>query len=47
MSSNKLFNYYVFVFSKDFEGFSNNINVAVYQDYYYLKKKLEKERKKD
>ena len=34
MLSNKLFNYYVYIISKDFDTIGNNIPVAVHQDYY-------------
>ena len=35
MLNNKLFNYYVLVYTKDFETIGNNILVCLYQDYYY------------
>ncbi len=46
MLNNKLFNYYVFVFTKSFETIGNDIPVAVYQDYYCIEEELEEERKK-
>ena len=46
MLNNKLFNYYVLVYTKDFETIGNNILVCLYQDYYYIEEELEEERKK-
>lgn len=46
MLNNKLFNYYVLVFTKDFESIGNDIPVALYHDYYYIEEQLEEERKK-
>ena len=45
MLSNKLFNYYVYIISKDFNTIGNNIPVAIYQDYYEIEEELEKQRK--
>ena len=44
MLNNKLFNYYVLVYTKDFETIGNNILVCLYQDYYYIEEELEEER---
>lgn len=46
MLNNKLFNYYVLVYAKDFGTIGNDIPVALYQDYYYIEEALEEERKK-
>lgn len=45
MLSNKLFNYYVYIVSKDFESIGNNIPVAIHQDYYEIEEELEKQRR--
>lgn len=45
MLSNKLFNYYVYIISKDFDTIGNNIPVAIHQDYYEIEEELEKQRK--
>ena len=45
MISNKLFNYYVYIISKDFESIGNNIPVAIHQDYYEIEEELEKQRR--
>lgn len=45
MLSNKLFNYYVYIISKDFDTIGNNIPVAVHQDYYEIEEELEKQRR--
>lgn len=45
MLSNKLFNYYVYIISKDFESIGKNIPVAIHQDYYEIEEELEKQRK--
>ena len=45
MLNNKLFNYYVLVFTKNIETIGDNIPIALYQDYYYIKEQLEEERK--
>lgn len=45
MVSNKLFNYYVHIISKDFESIGNNIPVAIHQDYYEIEEELEKQRR--
>lgn len=46
MLNNKLFNYYVLIYTKDFETIGNNILVCLYQDYYSIEEELEEERKK-
>ena len=46
MLNNKLFNYYVLVYTKDFDTIGYNILVCLYQDYYYIEEELEEERKK-
>ena len=46
MLNNKLFNYYVFVYTKNFEMIGNNILVCLYQDYYYIEEQIDEERKK-
>lgn len=46
MLNNKLFNYYVLVYTKDFETIGKNIPIALYHDYYYIEEELEEERKK-
>lgn len=46
MLSNKLFNYYVYIYFKDFENLGEDVPVAIYQDYYYLEDEIEEERKK-
>ena len=46
MLNNKLFNYYVFIESKNIEGLGENIPMAVYQDYYDIEEELEEQRKK-
>ena len=46
MLTNRLFKYYVFLTSEDFESIGKNIPVAVYQDYYYLLDELNYQRKK-
>ncbi len=46
MCYNKVFNYYVYIYNKDFETIGDNIPVAVYQDYYSIEDSLEEERKK-
>lgn len=45
MLSNKLFNYYVYIVSKDFDSIGNNIPVAIHQDYYEIEEELEKQRR--
>ena len=45
MLNNKLFNYYVFIVSKNIESLGNNIPVAIYQDYYEIEEELEYQRK--
>ena len=45
MLSNKLFNYYVYIISKDFDTIGNNIPVAIHQDYYEIEEELEKQRR--
>ena len=45
MLDNKLFNYYVYIITKDFETIGNDIPVAIYQDYYDIEEELEKQRK--
>lgn len=45
MLSNKLFNYYVYIISKDFDTIGNNIPVAIHQDYYEIEEELEHQRK--
>ena len=42
----KLFNYYVFIESKDFKELGENIPFAIYQDYYGIEEELEVQRKK-
>ena len=44
--NNKLFNYYVFVASKDIEGLGENIPILIYQDYYDIYEELEVQRQK-
>lgn len=46
MLNNKVFKYYVMVYSKDFDTIGKDIPVALYQDYYYISDELEKERAK-
>lgn len=46
MLNNRLFNYYVYIISKDFESLGKNIPVAIYQDYYNISDELDEERKK-
>ena len=46
MLTNRLFKYYVFLTSEDFESIGKNIPVAVYHDYYYLLDDLNYQRKK-
>lgn len=43
MLNNKLFNYYVLIYTKDFETIGNNILVCLYQDYYSIEEELEEE----
>ena len=43
--NNKVFNYYVFIASKEFEGLGNDIPTAIFHDYYYIFEELEKQRK--
>lgn len=45
MLTNRLFKYYVFLTSEDFESIGKNIPVAVYHDYYYLLDELNYQRK--
>ena len=45
MLSNKLFNYYVCIISKDFDTIGNNILVAVHQDYYEIEEELDEQRR--
>lgn len=45
MLSNKLFNYYVYIISKDFDNIGNNIPLAIHQDYYEIEEELEKQRR--
>lgn len=45
MVSSKLFNYYVYIISKDFDTIGNNIPVAIHQDYYEIEEELEHQRK--
>ena len=45
MLTNRLFKYYVFLTSEDFESIEKNIPVAVYHDYYYLLDELNYQRK--
>ena len=44
-SCNKLFNYYVYIISKNFDSIGNNIPVAIHQDYYEIEEELEKQRR--
>ena len=46
MLTNRLFKYYVFLTSEDFESIGKNIPIAVYQDYYPLLDELSYQRKK-
>lgn len=45
MLTNKLFNYYVYIVSKNYESIGNNIPVAIHQDFYDIEEELEKQRK--
>ncbi|MEG1597826.1 MAG: hypothetical protein RR359_06105, partial [Bacilli bacterium] len=45
MFNNKLFNYYVYIVSRDFEGMGNDIPVAIYRDYYGIEEELNQQRK--
>lgn len=44
--NNRLFNYYVIVYSKDIENFGNDVYIALYQDYYTIEEEIDEERKK-
>lgn len=46
MLNNKLFNYYVLVYTKNFETIGNDMLIALYHDYYYIEEELDKERQK-
>lgn len=46
MLNNKLFNYYVLIYTKNFETIGNNILVCLYQDYCSIEEELDEERKK-
>lgn len=43
---NKVFNYYVIVYSKNIEGLGDNIYIALHQDYYSIEEQLDEQRKK-
>ena len=43
---NKVFNYYVMVYPEKIDGLGDNIFVALYQDYYGIKDKIDEERMK-
>ncbi len=45
MLNNKLFNYYVFITTKNFESLGNNVPFAIYQDFYEIEEELEHQRK--
>jgi len=47
MLHNKVFNYYVMVYSKDIDGLGKDVLVALYQDYYAIEEEIEEERNKD
>ncbi len=44
--NNKLFRYYVYLFTEDISGIGEDIEVGIYQDYFYLKEELDMARKK-
>ncbi len=46
MYYNKVFNYYVYIYDKDFDSLGKDIPIAVYQDYYHIEDRLEEERQK-
>lgn len=46
MLNNKLFNYYVFVITKDYDGLGKKIPTAIFQDFYGIIDELEKQRRK-
>lgn len=44
--NNKVFNYYVIVYTKNIEGIGDDIDIALHQDYYRIEEMLDEERKK-
>lgn len=46
MLNDKLFNYYVFIVTKNIDGLGENIPIAIFQDYYEIQDELDKQRKK-
>ena len=46
MLNNKLFNYYVFIMTKDYDGLGKSIPTAVFHDFYGIMDELENQRRK-
>jgi len=44
MMDNRLFRYYVLIYSRDFESFGKDIPIVLYQDYYSIEEELDEQR---